>query len=551
MGMTAWAIFAMLVGMGLGVLPSIGVAHRRGASPLQHTRTHNTERTTLGCGATQFSTGFVRALSMSDGRSRAIAIPSPHALAIPERMHGCMPMGKIGMSCRPKLRWSTPGDPHGPARGPDIIRQVLAWAAALVLAISVGRYPAVADESARSEASDPQTAVVDAAWRFIRKNYYEQTFNKQDWDAVHDRFLARASRGEDVRALTREMVASLGNRYSRVVDADTFAQLMAYDPLGVGLILVRNEQQQVFVSSPPFAGSSAARAGISQGDVVEAIDGKPISQESLSAAMYRVASANAETVTLSLRRNASAGLGSGTQAWDATLTRARAPAEQPNDVESGLAPSNGQQRVGYLRLRTFGSRSAIDMREALADLKAEGANKFALDLRGNGGGSFQAAVEIAALFLTPNSIATRVQTPSAGDQAVRPPSFQDIPPVREPLVLLVDQGSASASEVLAASLRENCRASLLGSKTYGKAEVQGVFGLPNGEAVVLTVAKYSGPGGAQIEGGINVDGPSPGGPFSGIASALGLPVDLRAEDYGQIDFGKQRETALRGCVPPR
>ncbi|CAK9110503.1 Carboxyl-terminal-processing protease (CtpA), partial [Durusdinium trenchii] len=107
----------------------------------------------------------------------------------------------------------------------------------------------------------PPDPTVEAAWGFVRRNYYDQTFNKQDWNALHERFLRRVDQGERAESVVREMVQSLGDRYSRVIDAATFEQLMAFDPMGVGLVLARNDQKEVIISSPPFAGSSAAKAG--------------------------------------------------------------------------------------------------------------------------------------------------------------------------------------------------------------------------------------------------------------------------------------------------
>lgn len=425
---------------------------------------------------------------------------------------------------------------------PDVCWEQLRAAGVWFLALLVGTTLGVS----AAFANDADVAAVDAAWGYIRRNFYDQTFNNQDWEAARPRYLARAQRGESAAALTREMVASLRDRYSRVVDASTFEQLMAYDPLGVGLVLSRNDKKEACVSSPPFKGSIAAVAGIQQGDVVVAIDGAYLEKESLFSVMDRVTQADAAQVKLSLRRGAA----ETATTWEQTLTRKRT-SEQKDKVEAGVA-AVGQDghRVGYLRLRNFGARGALDMNEALVRVRAEGADELVLDLRGNPGGSFQVALEIAALFLEPGSVAARVQTPGSGGEHPVRVGTPGVPVAREPLAVLVDQGSASSSEVLAAALRGNCRAPLLGARTYGKAAVQGVFGLPNREAVALTVAKYSGPSGTAIGEGLEPDGAGPEeGPLSRAASALGLPVDLSPADYAGIDFGA-REEQLRGCQPP-
>jgi len=434
-----------------------------------------------------------------------------------------------------------------------LVHQVFTTAMAVVVGFSLSVGVAFADDSSGA-------ATVEAALSFIKRNYYDQTFNKQDFDGLRAKYLERARKGESAESLTRELVASLGDRYSRIVDAATFEKLMAFDPLGVGVVLTRNERKEIFVSSEPFNSSSAAKAGLRQGDIVERIDGLSLETESLFSVMDRVAQADRPEVLLAMRRGPAE---VSAERWEQTLARSRTSMPQDR-VETGVAPIGPDgHRVGFLRLRSFGAKSARDMAQALKEVRAQGADEFALDLRGNGGGSFQVALEIATLFLEPDSVATRVKTTSAEtDQLVRvTPSAPDgsslscaaaaATVAREPLVVLVDQGSASASEVLAAALRGNCRAPLLGARTYGKAAVQGVFGLPNREAMAITVARYSAPTGTRIEGGLRPDGPGPGdNPFSQAASALGLPVDFTAADYAKIDFSAARQTELlKTCRP--
>ncbi|CAE8591825.1 unnamed protein product, partial [Polarella glacialis] len=347
-------------------------------------------------------------------------------------------------------------------------------------------------------AEDLERDSVEAAWGFISRNFYDQTYNGQDWNAAHQRYLERSRKGEKAAALTREMVDSLGDRFSRVIDAGTFEQLMAYDPLGVGLVLTRNQEKEVFVSSPPFKGSSADKAGIKQGDFVDAVDGASLKEQSLFGVMDRVSQADSSQVKLSLRRGSSSDSPSAVSArsWEETLGRKRQAAPQ-NQVVYGVVTANrpGGHKVGYLRLRNFGARSALETRDALVQLRGQGAEELVLDVRGNPGGSFSAALEIAELFLEPGSVATQVKTPQNGIRAMRVgegAAATSAAVAKEPLVVLVDGGSASASEVLAVALRGNCRAALVGAHTYGKAAVQGVFGLPNQEALALTVARYSG-----------------------------------------------------------
>ncbi|CAE7949729.1 CTPA2, partial [Symbiodinium sp. KB8] len=394
------------------------------------------------------------------------------------------------------------------------------------------------------EASDVES--VEAAWGFVKRNYFDQSFNNQDWEAAHQQYLDRAKKGQRAETIVREMIASLGDRYSRVIDAATFEQLMAFDPLGVGLVLARNDTKQVFVSSPPFGGSSASKAGIKQGDIVDSVNGMSFKEMSLLAVCDRVAQEDAAEVKLQLHAPDSP------EVREVSLQRPR-QAKPLNQVESGVLTARNDHKIGYFRLRNVGARSAVDLRAALAKVRSEGAQELVIDLRGNPGGSFPAALEIAEIFLKPGAIAAEVKLPTSDSKPLRVGEEAGATQTStEPLAVLVDGGSASASEVLAVALRGNCRAPLLGSKTFGKAAVQGVFGLPNKEAVALTVARYSGPDGTRIEGGLDPDLPLPGPSLpmglsvSGVAAELGLPL-LQSNDYAALDVASSAKAALRSC----
>lgn len=354
--------------------------------------------------------------------------------------------------------------------------------------------------------------------------------------------------GERAENIVRDMVTSLGDRYSRVIDAQTFEQLMAFDPLGVGLVLARNDQKEVIISSPPFAGSSAAKAGLQQGDLVDAVDDMNFNQLSLLAVADRVAQRDPASVVLTLRSERSGADG----LRQVTLERLR-QAKPQNQVDSGVVTNSLGHKVGFMRLRSFGARSALEISDALPKLRKEGAEEFVIDLRGNGGGSFPAALEAAELFLPKGTIAAQVKLPSVeNEKPIRVGEGDSVATTAtEPLAVLVDAGSASASEVLAVALRGNCRAPLIGTRTYGKAAVQGVFGLPNKEAVALTVARYSGPHGEKIEGGLEPDLSNltlPGGlSAAGLMAALGAPAEFQTGDYASLDVQSASKTALASC----
>ncbi|MDD3898204.1 MAG: S41 family peptidase, partial [Syntrophomonadaceae bacterium] len=151
-------------------------------------------------------------------------------------------------------------------------------------------------------------------------------------------------------------------------------------------------------------------------------------------------------------------------------------------------------QIGYISLNQFGSRSAEEMKESINDLlENKKVRGIILDLRNNGGGDFDVSIAIAGIFLDGDKVVSAVD--AQGNEKVYQAGKGK---VDIPLVVLVNEDSASASEILAAALRDNQRAVLVGKKTFGKGLVQTVFRLRNGGALKLTTQRYYTPGGIDI-----------------------------------------------------
>jgi len=168
----------------------------------------------------------------------------------------------------------------------------------------------------------------------------------------------------------------------------------------------------------------------------------------------------------------------------------------------------------------------------MSELNKQGANAYVLDLRGNTGGAFQSAVEISGLFLR-DRVATYVVDSYQVELPFRTPKVQDLIIKPEtPMVIWLDGLSASASEVLAGSLHDNCRAVTMGDKSYGKGLIQAVYGLKNGAGLVVTVARYVTPNGNEIQGvGITLD-------ILPLGKNMPAPVfvPILSTDTSKVDF---------------
>jgi carboxyl-terminal processing protease len=235
----------------------------------------------------------------------------------------------------------------------------------------------------------------------------------------------------------------------------------------------------------PIDDTPAARAGIQSGDVISRIDGIPVESENADVAIDRMRGEAGSSVKLTIIR-------AGQPAFDLTLVR------EVIDITAVrgrlLAPG-----FGYVRIAAFQTNTAEETARRIAALIEPGKplEGLVLDLRSNPGGLLDAAVDVSDLFLDSGTIvSTRGRVPLASAQ------FDAVPGdvlLGAPLVVLVDGGSASASEIVAGALQDRRRALILGQRTFGKGSVQSVLPLASGEAIKLTTALYYTPSGRSIQ----------------------------------------------------
>ena len=379
-------------------------------------------------------------------------------------------------------------------------RGAAAAAAAAAVAACVGGFAAPA-----SDAITANNLLFLEAWRAVDKAYVDKTFNGVSWFKYREEKVKRTPMDstEETYDAIRAMLAKLDDPFTRFLEPEKYALLtestMSANITGVGVEMAYGESDAEIVVVAPTPGGPADEAGVRPADRITAVDGRPVAGLSL----YEVADAlqgpATSKVTVSLER--------GGEASEANITRRRY-ALVP--VRSALcAPAAGTgARIEYIRLTTFNQLSGAKVREAVTSGVENGADAFVLDLRSNSGGLFPGALDIAKQFMRKATIVLIADSDGVRDvfetdnTAVAPDA---------PLTLLVDKGSASASEVLAGALRDNKRATILGdTETFGKGLIQTVVPLADGSAVSVTVARYQTPSGADINKvGIQPDAPLP------------------------------------------
>lgn len=337
------------------------------------------------------------------------------------------------------------------------------------------------------EFKDSPKAVLDEAWQIIHREYVDGQFNQVDWDVARQQLLGQEySSQEAAYSALRSALRQLNDPYTRFLSPAEYSDLTdqtSGEVSGIGVRLQYDDQIREVVVSEVMVGSPAAEAGMVAGDRILLIDGQSTDRLTVDAILQRLRGATDSQVTLTIAR------GSG-PSRSMILTRSR---EEVPTVEYALKRA-GSHSIGYIRLIEFNAQAAHQMETAIRSLTGQGVEGFVLDLRGNPGGLLMASIDIGRMWLQHGPI-VRTQDRNGTDEAI---SANRTALTQLPLTVLVDRRSASSSEILTGALRDNQRAMVVGTPTFGKALVQSLHGLADGSGLAVTVAHYYTPNGTDI-----------------------------------------------------
>ncbi len=332
---------------------------------------------------------------------------------------------------------------------------------------------------------DSPKALVDEAWQFLHQYYIDPSFNQQDWLSLRTELLARTyTNPQQAYATIQQTLAKLNDPYTRFLPPQEYGFLLRQtqgEQVDVGLVL--QQDGEVIRVSQIVANSLASQADVKPGDEVVAINGRAVDRLTLERAQLLMKGPAGSTVRLSLKRG---------DEKPFLVEIKRAGKIDPTVAYQTLSLAGTP--VGYIRLSSFNSSSSQDMSNAIQALKKAKVQGFILDLRHNPGGLLDAGIEIARQWL-PSGIIVRIRQQQSQAQDVR---ANQTALTSLPLVILVNNTSASASEILAGALQDQRRATVVGSHTFGKARVQAVHEMSDGSALVVTVARYLTPRGRDI-----------------------------------------------------
>ena len=278
-------------------------------------------------------------------------------------------------------------------------------------------------------------------------------------------------------------VEGLGDKYTEYISKDEmkkFTENINGSFMGIGIYMIADESSGKIIVHHPISDSPAYKAGIKAGDVIVSVDGVEYGYDELNTIADHIKGEAGTKVKLVIERDG--------KNIDFEIERAKI---ETNPITSKML----EKDIGYLNLPSFDKDVSKKLKEKIDDLTAKGAKSLILDLRNNGGGMVDECEEITDLFLDKDKtiMTTKDKKGNVQKSVTKNKKTYDLP-----LVILVNENTASASEILTGALKDNNRIKVIGTKTYGKGVIQSVFNLSDGSGLKITTAEYFTPNGIEI-----------------------------------------------------
>lgn len=353
------------------------------------------------------------------------------------------------------------------------------------------------------QAEQTRRRLLQEAWEVFRERYVDES--AIDWGRLKRRVEVKKLRSDrDLNYALEWLFSHADDPFTRFLSASQLESMkddIDGEMCGVGIVFYAEAQgwrrtKRVIIKHV-VKNSPAAEAGLMTGDQITAIDMVGVRRMSFDEATQRLLGREGRKVLISFCRAVEG------ERIDLNVTLTRRRFEVPT-VSAEILDEPTVGKVGYLQVREFAANTASQARQAVREISGGGAVLFVLDMRGNSGGLVDKAVEVAKVFLERDRIVVRfvgrngaMTTERCGWRLWRP----RVHVTKVPMVILVDNETASAAELVAAALRDNCRAVVIGNSTFGKGSVQAIVPLSDGTGVAVTVARYRTPKDKGIEMG--------------------------------------------------
>ena len=331
--------------------------------------------------------------------------------------------------------------------------------------------------------------VIDHVWQIVYRDFLdsEGKFNKSNWIKLRKKLLSKNyPNADDAYIAIREMLNNLNDPYTRFLDPKQFNEMRidtSGELTGVGIQILKDSESGFLVIVSPIAGSPASESGIKAKDKIISIDNISTKGLDIEGAVKLIRGKKGTKVNLEILRNGSI--------FNKTLVRKKI---EIKSVTSKINSSRNGFLVGYLRIKQFNANASKELKQVILDYETKNVSGYILDLRSNPGGLLDSSIEISRQFIDKGIIVSTLS--KNGLKEVKRANGSAL--TSKPLVVLVNEGSASASEIVSGAIKDNLRGKLVGKKTFGKGLVQSMRSLVDGSGLTVTVAKYLTPNGIDI-----------------------------------------------------
>ena len=337
--------------------------------------------------------------------------------------------------------------------------------------------------------NDGYKEVIDHVWQIVYRDFLDSSgkFDKSNWIELRKEFLSRKySNSNQAYDAIRDMLLNLEDPYTRFLDPKEFYEMRidtSGELTGVGIQITKDKESDFLLIVSPIEGTPAYDAGIKAEDKILSIDDISTEGMNIEDAVKLIRGQRGTEVKLEILR--------GSKSFFKVLLREKI---ELKSVVSKVNQTKNGYLIGYIRIKQFNANASKETRNAIKDLETKKVLGYVLDLRGNPGGLLESSIDISRHFINSGIIVSTLS--KDGLQEISRGNGQAL--TNKPLVVLVDEGSASASEIVSGAIKDNKRGKLVGKKTFGKGLVQSMRTLVDGSGLTVTVAKYLTPNGTDI-----------------------------------------------------
>lgn len=295
---------------------------------------------------------------------------------------------------------------------------------------------------------------------------------------IEDEYIGEIDDEQMLEMAIKGYVAGVGDEYTEYYTPEEMQEQLETavgNYVGIGIYMVVNYEDGIITVLEPMEGSPAESAGLKEGDIINRVEGTEVTKDNVKEMSDAIKGEEGTKVKLEIKRE--------DETFDVEVERKKI---EVSHIDSRMLESN----IGYIQIADFDGGAAKEFRENYEKLKSEGATSLIIDIRNNGGGVVDESIDILEMICDKGSTLL-IEKDKDGNETIT--TSEEDPIINMPIVVLTNEYSASASEILAGALKDNGKAKIIGEKTYGKGVIQTLYSLSDGSGLKITTAEYCTP----------------------------------------------------------